>query len=153
MGLSAPSANLQLTPSWVVQLTRLSEGMPFQRDLDKLEKWTRVNLVMFNKAKCKVLHLGQGNPQYQYRPGEEGIESRPVKKDLGVLVYEKQDVTWQRVLTAQKANCILGCIKRNTARRSREVILPLYSIPVRPHLESCIHLWSPQCRKAMDLLE
>ncbi|GAB0189842.1 cAMP-dependent protein kinase inhibitor alpha [Grus japonensis] len=105
--------------------------MPFQRDLDKLEKWTRVNLVMFNKAKCKVLHLGQGNPQYQYRPGEEGIESRPVKKDLGVLVYEKQDVTWQRVLTAQKANSILGCIKRNMARRSREVILPLYSIPCK----------------------
>jgi len=35
----------------------------------------------------------------------------------------------------------------------RERILPLYPTVVRPHLESCIWLWSPQHRKDMDLLE
>ena len=27
--------------------------------------------MKFNKAKCKVWHVGHGNPQYQYRVGDE----------------------------------------------------------------------------------
>jgi len=111
-----------------------------QRDLDKLEKWTHVNLMRFNKAKCRVLHLGRVNPRYQYRLGDEGIESSPQEKYLGILMDKKMHMSWQCAFTAQKANCSLGCIKRNVACRLREVILPLYFALVRPHQEHCVQL-------------
>ena len=62
--------------------------------------------MRFNKAKRKVLHLCWGNPQFQYRPWDECVESSLVEKDLWVLVGEK----WEHALAAQKSSCILGCI-------------------------------------------
>ena len=56
-------------------------------------------------------------------------------------------------MSHQCANRILGCIKRSVASRLWEGILPLCSTLVRPHLQSCIQLWSPQHGKDMDLLE
>jgi len=57
------------------------------------------------------------------------------------------------VLSAAKAHCVLGYNKRNMASKWREGILPLYSALMRPHLQYCIQLWTPQHGKDMNLLE
>ncbi|KAK4813570.1 hypothetical protein QYF61_010495 [Mycteria americana] len=95
-----------------------------QRDPDRLDRWAEVNCMRFNKAKCWSWHVGYNNPMQCYRLGEEWLESCPVENDLGVV-----------------------------ASRTREVIVPLHSALVRPHLEYCVQFWAPHYKRDIEVLE
>ncbi|XP_073537645.1 uncharacterized protein [Phyllobates terribilis] len=57
-----------------------------QKDLNKLEQWAATNRMVFNREKCKVLHLGNKNEKSIYRMGGIELSNSTCEKDLEGLM-------------------------------------------------------------------
>ncbi|KAJ7406834.1 hypothetical protein BTVI_64543 [Pitangus sulphuratus] len=123
-----------------------------QRDLDKLEGWAITSHMKFNKGKYWILHLEWGNRECMDSLGNEMLESIAMERDLGVLVDGKLNMS-QQCPSSQKGQPCPGDIRQSITSQSRNVIFPLCSALVWPHLEYCVQFWAPQCKKDIKLLE
>ena len=84
-----------------------------QRDLDRVESWAITNRTKFNKNKCRILHLGQGNPGCAYKLGDKRLDGSLTERGLGVWADSKLNMSQQCVLVAKRAK--LSCGASNTA--------------------------------------
>ena len=127
-----------------------------QRDVDRLERWTQVNLMRFKKSKCQVLYLGCGSSHYPSTSWVmKGLSAALAEKDLEVPLDGNYMVMSQQCALPCSPGSQLypGLHQKKHFSKLREVILPPYSALVRPQWEFCIQMWSPQYRRDMDLLE
>ena len=124
-----------------------------QSNLKRLEKWADRNLAQFSKGQCKDLHQGRNNSRRQSIVGAFWLEISFTKKGLGVLLDGKLTMSLQCAFMKRRANGILGYIRRNVARRLKEVVLPISTVLVRPDLEYRVRFWALHCKREMELQE
>ncbi|KAJ7409015.1 hypothetical protein WISP_117057 [Willisornis vidua] len=92
--------------------------------------------MRFNKITCKGLHLGQGNPQYQYRLEDEGFEKEPCQEELGDTGREKTRHDLAMCAHSPESQPY----QKRHDQQVKEGDFPLYSALVRPHREYCMEL-------------
>ncbi|KAF4799336.1 hypothetical protein TURU_055931 [Turdus rufiventris] len=100
-----------------------------QRDLGRLDRWSKANCVRFNKVKCWVLPLSHKNHTEHCRLGEEQLERRKELSGKGPEGAGQQLAEYESACAqvAKKAHDILACISNSVASKTRAVTVPLCS--------------------------
>ena len=113
--------------------------------------------LFLNKLKVSlwtsVLNVGSRNSHFVYNLGEDWVEEKQSERDLGIIVDKNFNFNEQCIEARNRANKILGFIKRNVSYKSKSVIRKLFNSYVRPHIEYCVQAWRPHHRYNIDMLE
>ena len=124
-----------------------------QETINKLAEWANKWEMRFNVDKCKVLHLGNRNPQYEYTLNGAKLESAEEEKDLGVWIGTNLKPTKQCATAAKSANFAMGQLLRSFHYRKKANLIPLYKTFVRPRLEFAAAAWNPWNEGDIKILE
>jgi len=129
------------------------DHLKLQSDVDRLLRWSHLWLLRFNIAKCRI-----GNSVSFSYSMLDGTTNLPLEitevqeeRDLGVWCSKDLKPSLQCRKAAVKAMQVLGLLKRSFKLTSVDLMIFLYKMYVRPHLEYCIQVWSPYLAKDIDL--
>ena len=133
------------------------DKLQLQEDLNNLQKWSEKWQLPFNVEKCKVLHLGPHNEDYNYTL-KSGTNLRPLEvvtseKDLGIIFDKTLHFTEHIEKCSSEANRRIGLILRNFKYMDEKLFIVLYKALIRPVLEYGNVVWKPYFKKDSELLE
>ena len=113
------------------RVTTLEDHKALQDDLTNLEDWS---------TKCKVMHIGHSNPQHEYVMYSGGPpimldDTTANEKDLEVHVDANLTFEHHMEMVVNKANIMLGMIRRAYTFLDGPTLIKLYTSLIRPLLE------------------
>ena len=133
-----------------------------QNDLDQLQSWSDKWLLKFHPDKCKVLTVSLNRyhdclPRSYHLYGDSGdevfLEKSDCEKDIGVLVDSGLGFSEHIQHQVNKANSIMGLIRRTYTFLDEQCFKLLFQALVRPHLEYAAAVWSPHYQRDIDAIE
>ena len=127
-----------------------------QQDLQKLEQWEDEWAMKFHPDKCNVLPVTRSkNPKecFDYKLHDHHLEKVEATKYLGVTI--QKDLGWDKHIenTCNKANKLLGMLRRNLRSAPTHTKETAYKALVRPVLEYSSCVWDPHNDKEIQSIE
>ena len=110
-------------------------ALEMQVIIKNLEDWSSKWGMKFNVEKCSFLHFGFNNQKFQYSMNGNAVSSEPQQRDLGIIISDSCNPSDQCAAAAKKANQVLGRINRAFTCYTKDIMLQIYKVFVRPHLE------------------
>ena len=141
------------------QVTSEEDALCLQADINSMEIWAGKWLLNFNEDKCHVLSLGQFyNIRHTQRYTLNELELDHVfdEKDLGVLVDSELRFHDHISCKINKANSMVGLIRRSFSYLDPSIFKTLFTTFVRPHLEYVVafstqmHKHVRKCTRSCD---
>lgn len=136
------------------------DSINLQSDIDLLVQWAQDWSMLFNDEKCKVMYIGNKKRTkhiYSIKSSTNLVphilQETPAEKDLGV--YISNNLKWRTQVdhAVQKANSVLGSLKRSFSCWTKISLKILYTVFVRPHLEYANTVWCPYLKHDIRALE
>lgn len=127
-----------------------------QQDLLTLTKWSNVWQINFNISKCSVLHIGVKNEKHKYYLDKDMLKELKTtehEKDVGVIFSPNLKFDEHINTIINKANQLIGLIKRSFTHIDQNFLIKLYKSIVRPHLEYANVIWHPMYKRQLKLIE
>ena len=131
-----------------------------QEDLNALQEWSKTWLMPFHPQKCKCMKIHgyrqtRETEYFMQQGGEEEtvIEKTNQEKDLGVLIDGRLTFEDHIQDKVNKANRIMGMIRRSFEYLDIPTFRTLFKAIVRPHLEYAQSVWAPHRKKDIRTVE
>ena len=104
--------------------------------------------MQFNIDKCFILRVGRPKHKlvHSYTLHNQNLSETDSAKYLGLAITS--DLQWNQHINnvTNKANSILGLLRRNLRIPSQTIKTHAYQSLVRPHLEYASTVWDPHTR-------
>lgn len=127
--------------------------LKLQQDVQEIYSWSEKWLLSFHPDKCKYMRIGRTTIDDQGYQMEKQLKKVALEKDVGVVINDKLSCVDHLAEKVNKANKIVGIIRRTFVTLDTTIFKALFVALVRPHLEYANQAWSPYLVKDIEMVE